>query len=69
VDETRYARYAALHVSPAPDTVIRPFMIFRRSDTPVPVGAPALPQRERHGFTVIEWGGANLDEVVVATAR
>lgn len=69
VDETRYARYAALHVSPAPDTVIRPFMIFRRSDAPVPVGAPALPQRERRGFTVIEWGGANLDEVVVATAR
>lgn len=62
VDEDRYAAYAQLHVEPAPDTVIRPFMIFRRSDTPVDVGAPALPQRERKGFTVVEWGGADLDE-------
>ena len=29
---------------------------------PEPVGAPALPQLRRHGFTVVEWGGADLDE-------
>lgn len=70
VDEGTYAAYARLHVTPTPDTVIRPFMIFRRSETPVDVGAPALPQRERKGFTVVEWGGADLDEVVVdAPAR
>lgn len=62
VDEASYAQYAQLHVTPTPDTVIRPFMIFRRSETPVDVGAPALPRRERRGFTVVEWGGANLDE-------
>jgi hypothetical protein len=63
VDEPTYARYAALHVTPRPDTVIRPFMIFRRSEQPVAVGAPELPQRTRRGFTVVEWGGADLDEV------
>lgn len=63
VDEATYSRYAELHVTPTPDTVIRPFMIFRGSDVPVEVGAPELPQRERKGFTVVEWGGASLDEV------
>ncbi|MCH9681702.1 MAG: hypothetical protein K0V04_09740, partial [Deltaproteobacteria bacterium] len=63
VDTETYARYATLDVTPEPDTVIRPFMIFRRSDNPVEVGDPELPQHARHGFTVVEWGGANLDEV------
>lgn len=44
-------------------------MIFRRSDVPVEVGAPELPQRTRRGFTVVEWGGADLDEVAPATGR
>jgi hypothetical protein len=69
VDEDDYARYARLHVTPEPDTVIRPFMIFRRSETPVPVGAPALPRRERRGFTVVEWGGASLDEASEPSLR
>lgn len=42
--------------------MIRLFMIFARSETPVRVGAPPITQRERTGFTVVEWGGANLDE-------
>jgi len=61
VDEPSYARYAQLHIDPRPDAVIRPFMIFRASPTPVPVGAPELPQRHRGRFTVVEWGGADLD--------
>jgi len=69
VDPSTYARYARLDVTPQPDAVIRPFMIFRRSDTPVDVGAPELPRAERRGFTVVEWGGANLDEVVETATR
>ncbi|MCX4245768.1 hypothetical protein [Paraliomyxa miuraensis] len=61
VDEDVYGRYARLDVEPTPDTVIRPFMIFRRSEVPVEVGAPPLPRRHRGGFTVVEWGGADLD--------
>lgn len=61
VDEATYERYARMRVEPRPDAVIRTFMIFRRSDVPVPVGAPELPQRTRRGFTVVEWGGADLD--------
>ncbi|MBL4688720.1 MAG: hypothetical protein JKY37_29295 [Nannocystaceae bacterium] len=61
VDEQTYGAYARLTVEPRPDTVIRAFMIFERSEGPVEVGAPTLPQRQRKGFTVVEWGGANLD--------
>lgn len=60
VDESTYERYAALRVEPRPDVVLRPFLIFRGVDAPVPVGAPALPQRARGRFTVVEWGGADL---------
>ncbi len=69
VDEQRYGSYARLQVEPRPDAVIRPFMIFRRSETPVPVGAPALPQRTRGSFTVVEWGGADLDARPMAATR
>ncbi len=69
IDEDRYGRYAQLAVEPAPDTVIRPFMVFRRSEVPVAVGAPAWPQRQRRGFTVVEWGGADLDAKISVVAR
>ena len=60
VDESIYEQYAKLSVEPRPDATIRPFLIFRGSDVPVPVGAPELPQRTRGRFTVVEWGGADL---------
>lgn len=60
VDQDVYGRYARLHIDPAPDAVIRPFMIFARAEAPMAVGAPELPQRRRGAFTVIEWGGADL---------
>lgn len=64
LDEAVYGRYARLDIDPEPDTLIRPFMIVRRSETPVEVGAPQLPQRRRRGFTVVEWGGADLDALL-----
>ncbi len=52
-----YEALAPLAISPTPDAILRVFMTFRASETPV-----ALPEQEiksftRHGFTVIEWGG------------
>jgi hypothetical protein len=63
VDEAEYDRYAQLRVEPRPDTVVRQFMIFRGSDAPVAVGSPVLAQRTRRGFTVVEWGGAEVGAV------
>jgi len=62
LSETEYAKYAEMKITPAPETVNRLFMIFQRVNAPLKVGSPTLAQRDRRGFTVIEWGGANLDE-------
>lgn len=60
VEERRYEKVARMTVVPRADTVVRAFMLFRGSDVPVAVGEPELPRRERRGFTVVEWGGADL---------
>lgn len=57
--DTRYQ----LKIEPAPDTVVRIFMIFQSVSAPVDCGAPALPSPpQRRGFTVVEWGGSDLSK-------
>lgn len=53
------AAWAPLTIEPAPDTVIRLFLVLSGHDQPVVAGNPALPRYERHGFTVFEWGGCH----------
>jgi hypothetical protein len=36
-------------------------MVFRSSDKKVKTGAAKLKKATRKGYSVIEWGGANLD--------
>lgn len=60
--EAEYERHARMEIIPKPDSVIRLFMIFRAAEAPVPTGNPELELRRREGFTVVEWGGCNLDE-------
>lgn len=55
-------RYARMRVGPKPDTTIRLFTLFRRSQPNIKAGAPELPQLHRKGFAVTEWGDADLDE-------
>ena len=50
-----------LDVSPAPDTVIRVMMSFRRLNAPIDVSEQQLTARERKGFTVVEWGGTEIE--------
>ncbi len=61
---TAIEEYAAMHIEPGPETVIRLYMMFEAAAEPVAVGAPALPEHRRKGFTVVEWGGCDLDERV-----
>ena len=56
----RYTDAAKLDVSPEPDSVIRVFMAFKAVDGPVDVAEPELQPVERKGFTVVEWGGAEV---------
>jgi len=55
-----YTDAAQLNITPAPDTVIRVFMVWKGLDTYVPIQAQTLSAPARTGFTVVEWGGTEL---------
>ena len=55
-----YTEAAKLTVTPTPDSVLRVFMTWKPLEKPVNIPAQTLPAFERHGFTVVEWGGAEI---------
>ena len=55
-----YTEAAKLTVTPAPDSILRVFMTWKPRTEPVDIPAQELPTFERHGFTVVEWGGAEV---------
>jgi hypothetical protein len=62
-----YNEYAGLDVTPAPDKMFRVFMLWTRSEgkANTHVIPQALEGFEREGFTVVEWGGAEMPKVPV----
>ncbi len=56
-----YSHYARLQITPTPDTLIRVFMVFKPVAAPIDISPPTLKPITRHGFTVVEWGGTELD--------
>ena len=56
-----YSQHARLQITPAPDTLIRVFMVFKPVAKTVDIRPPALKPITRRGFTVVEWGGTELD--------
>jgi hypothetical protein len=57
---TAYTENAKLTVTPEPDTVIRVFMAYKPLDGYVEIAPQTLVAPERNGFTVVEWGGAEV---------
>ena len=55
-----YTEAAQLQISPEPDTLIRVFMVWKKSDVCVPMKEQKLYAPERSGFTVVEWGGTEI---------
>ncbi len=55
-----YTENAHLDITPAPDTFIRVFMATKPVSSPVEIPAQELSSPEREGFTVVEWGGAQV---------
>lgn len=47
-----------LTISPAPDTVIRVFMVYKPVDSKINITEQKLETPVRNGFTVVEWGGS-----------
>ena len=56
-----YTENAKLAVSPAPDTLIRVFMAWQAADQYVELQEQELSAPERTGFTVVEWGGTEIN--------
>lgn len=59
---TEYTDMAKLHISPKPETLIRIFMVFKWSEQIVATKNVELQKTRRKGYSVVEWGGCNLDE-------
>ncbi len=55
-----YTETARLVIEPKPDTVIRVFMAWKPLQSAVEIPAQTLTAPDRIGFTVVEWGGAEL---------
>ena len=56
-----YTEAAQLTIEPAPDTLLRVFMAWQPLDKAVNIAPQTLTAPERHGFTVVEWGGAQVN--------
>ncbi len=56
-----YDESAKLDIMPAPDSVIRVFMAFRKADPETVVKEQKLEKFERKGFAVVEWGGTEVE--------
>ena len=55
-----YTETAPLTVTPQPDSILRVFMAWKPLSEPIASASQALPAFERHGFTLVEWGGAKV---------
>lgn len=51
-------------VKPKPDVEIRVFMDFMKIDKPYPIKNQTFTSVQRKGFTLVEWGGAELIQTI-----
>ncbi len=63
---TEYEALAKLHITPTPETILRVMMVFQPLSHPIDIKPQDLSslQKERKGFTVVEWGGTELSPVI-----
>ena len=59
---TAYTNGTALEISPAPDSLLRVFMAYYSSDSAVEIESQTFESFERQGFTVVEWGGSQINK-------
>lgn len=55
-----YTNIAPLTITPAPDSLLRVFMVFKPLDKVVDIKPQEIKPFIRKGFTVVEWGGTEL---------
>lgn len=62
-----YNEYAGLEVNPAPDKMFRVFMLWSKAEDNknTQVTPQSIESFERQGFTIVEWGGAEMPRIPV----
>lgn len=55
-----YNALAPLRISPAPDTLIRVYLVCKPLQKPMDIEPQELTAPQHYGFTVVEWGGTLL---------
>lgn len=55
-----YTDHARLTITPEPDSLLRVFMAWQPLDGQTDIPPQDLPAFDRTGFTVVEWGGAEI---------
>ncbi len=58
---TAYEQSARLNITPKPDSLLRIFMVYKPLTKPINIVPQELKTFTREGFTVIEWGGYELE--------
>lgn len=58
--KAEYNDHAKLTVEPQPDSVLRVFMVYKPLEEWITVEPQEIKPFERKGFTVVEWGGAEI---------
>lgn len=56
-----YETIAKLEIIPKPDSMLRVMMVFKPLNQPIKIKEPELKPFKRKGFTVVEWGGTEID--------
>lgn len=56
-----YEEAAPLDISPAPDSILRVFMVYRSLEEALELEPQEIKPFERKGFTVVEWGGTEVN--------
>ena len=55
-----YTDIAPLTITPTPDSLLRVFMVYHPLQEPIVVQPQTIAPFQRHGFTVVEWGGTEV---------
>jgi len=58
-----YTQNAALEITPVPETLIRVFMVYKPLQNFIDIPTQELKKRTRKGYTVVEWGGKQANEL------
>jgi hypothetical protein len=60
--DEQYQASAILDIDPKPDSLLRIFMLWKPLEKQFDIEEQSLVPFVRNGFTVVEWGGAELNK-------